>query len=272
MREANMKRFRLKPGEHVKIEDWDPRDTSAFDGGKQEAKERIITLNGKLESLQEVLYAENKHKILVVLQGMDTSGKDGVIRRVFEGANPQGVRVANFKAPTAEELARDFLWRIHRQVPARGEIVIFNRSHYEDVLIVRVHNLVPEEVWKRRYEQINQFERMLADNGTVLLKFFLHISQDEQKERLQARLDDPTKIWKFNPSDLKERALWPEYMKAYEAMLNKTGTEWAPWHIVPADKKWFRDLIIAEALVDALEKLDSKYPKPAFDPATIKIE
>lgn len=266
-----MKDYRVKPGEHIDLADWNPGDTSQYDGNKQEGKDRGLKLTDRLEALQELLYAEHKHKVLIILQGMDTSGKDGVIRHVFEGVNPQGCRVASFKAPTMEELDRDFLWRIHKPVPGRGEMVIFNRSQYEDVLVVRVHNLVPEEAWKLRYDMINNFEKMLAETGTTILKFFLHISAEEQKARLQARLDDPTKIWKFNPDDLKERALWPEYMKAYEAMLNKTSTEWAPWYIVPADRKWFRDLVIAQVIVDALEGLKMKYPEPTFDPKTIQI-
>lgn len=234
--------------------------------------EEIAKLNAKLEELQEVLYAEGKHKILIVLQAMDTGGKDGAIRRVFDGVNPQGVRVAAFKVPTEEELAHDYLWRVHKVVPGKGEMVIFNRSHYEDVLVVRVHNIVPKEVWKARYEQINAFERHLAETGTTILKFYLHIDQDEQKERLQARLDDPAKQWKFRLGDLEERKLWPDYMKAYEDALGKTSTEHAPWYIVPANRKWYRDLVISSVLVDALKKLDMKYPEPEDDLSSVVIE
>jgi PPK2 family polyphosphate:nucleotide phosphotransferase len=222
-------------------------------------------LNGELQTLQELLYAENKHKVLVVLQAMDTGGKDGTIRRVFDGVNPQGVKVASFKVPTPEELAHDFLWRVHKLVPGRGEMVIFNRSHYEDVLVVRVHGLVPEPVWKRRYDQINDFERMLAETGTAILKFFLYIDLDEQKERLQARLDDPTKHWKFNVGDLAERKLWNEYIKAYEDVLERTSTEYAPWYVVPANRKWYRDLVISTVLVETLKGLKMEYPKPKDD-------
>jgi PPK2 family polyphosphate:nucleotide phosphotransferase len=216
-----------------------------------------------MDALQEILYAEHKHKLLIVLQGMDTAGKDGAIRHVFEGVDPLGVRVASFKVPSAEELDHDYLWRIHKAVPAAGEIVIFNRSHYEDVLVVRVHKLVAPAVWKKRYDQINAFERHLTQTGTTIVKFFLNIDFDEQKKRLQARLEDPTKQWKFNPQDLKERKLWPVYMKAYEDALGKTSTAYAPWHIVPANRKWYRDLVISSILVETLENLKLQYPQPA---------
>ena len=257
-----MKRFLVKPGTMVKLSDWDPNDTGTFKGGKQDGLEKLEKLNNKLEALQELLFAEHKHKVLVVLQAMDTGGKDGVIRRVFDGVNPSGVRVVSFKAPTAEELSHDFLWRIHKGVPDVGEMVIFNRSQYEDVLVVRVHNLVPPEVWGARFDQINAFERELAESGTTILKFYLHIDMDEQKERLQARLDDPTKRWKFRLGDLKERKRWAEYMQAYEDVLSKTSTEVAPWYIVPANRKWFRDLVISSVLVETLEGLKMKYPEP----------
>jgi PPK2 family polyphosphate:nucleotide phosphotransferase len=214
-----------------------------------------------LEVLQELLYAEHKHKVLIILQAMDAGGKDGTISHVFEGVNPAGVRVTSFKAPTEDELDHDFLWRIHKEVPAKGEMVIFNRSHYEDVLVVRVHNYVAPEVWKKRFDQINEFERTLEDNGTTILKFYLHIDKDEQKERLQARLDDPTKRWKFRLGDLEERKLWGNYMEAFEDVLSKTSTDYAPWYIVPANRKWFRDLVISSALVDTLEGLKMKYPE-----------
>jgi PPK2 family polyphosphate:nucleotide phosphotransferase len=203
---------------------------------------------------------------------MDTSGKDGVIRHVFEGVNPQGVRVASFKVPTQEELDHDYLWRVHRQTPGRGEIVIFNRSHYEDVLVVRVHELVPEKQWSRRYQQINDFERLLVEEGTTILKFFLHIDKDEQKERFQARLDDPEKHWKFNVGDLKERQLWDAYMHAYEDVLSRTSQEDAPWYIVPSNKKWYRNLVIANVLVETLEKLEMSYPVPKDDLSKVVIE
>lgn len=267
-----MKQYLVKPGTKVDLSKIDPNDTGDFKGGKEKGLEEIAKLNAKLEELQEVLYAEGKHKILIVLQAMDTGGKDGAIRRVFDGVNPQGVRVAAFKVPTEEELAHDYLWRVHKVVPGKGEMVIFNRSHYEDVLVVRVHNIVPKEVWKARYEQINAFERHLAETGTTILKFYLHIDQDEQKERLQARLDDPAKQWKFRLGDLEERKLWPDYMKAYEDALGKTSTEHAPWYIVPANRKWYRDLVISSVLVDALKKLDMKYPEPEDDLSSVVIE
>jgi PPK2 family polyphosphate:nucleotide phosphotransferase len=257
-----MKQYLVKPDTKVNLAKVDPNDTGDFKGGKEKGLVEIEKLNSKLESLQELLFAEHKHKVLVVLQAMDTGGKDGAIRRVFDGVNPAGVRVAAFKAPTPEELDHDYLWRIHRQVPGKGEMVIFNRSHYEDVLVVRVHNLVPPEVWKKRFDQINEFERTLAESGTTILKFYLHIDRDEQKERLQARLDDPTKRWKFRLGDLEERKLWDDYMKAYEDVLGKTSVDYAPWHIVPANRKWYRDLVISSLLVETLEGLKMKYPAP----------
>ena len=267
-----MKRYRVKPGSQINLSQWDPNDKSAFDGSKREGRKVLRSLNERLEALQELLYAEDKHKVLVVLQAMDTGGKDGTIRHVFEGVNPQGVKVAGFKAPTPEELAHDYLWRVHKQVPGKGEIVIFNRSHYEDVLVVRVHNLAPPEVWGRRYAHINHFERMLADEGTTILKFFLHISLDEQKERLQARLDEPHKRWKFRLGDLEERKLWPEYTRAYEDVLSKTSTAWAPWYIVPANRKWYRNLVVATVLVETLEGLSMRYPQPEEGLEGVMIE
>ncbi len=267
-----MNRYLVKPDQKIHLQDFDPEDTGEYTKDKDKGKQALLELDSQLDTLQELLYAEGKHKILVVLQGMDTSGKDGTIRHVFEGVNPQGVRVASFKVPTPEEAAHDFLWRIHKQTPQKGEIVIFNRSHYEDVLVVRVHGLVPEKIWKKRYEEINHFERMLSEEGTLILKFFLHIDKKEQKERLQARLDDSSKQWKFNPADLKERELWDDYLAAYEDVLNKTSTEVAPWYVVPSNKKWYRNLVVANVLVDALKKLDMKYPAPAEGLADIKID
>ncbi|MEW6030506.1 MAG: polyphosphate kinase 2 family protein [Chloroflexota bacterium] len=267
-----MKRYLVKPGTKVRLSKWDPNDKGDFDGGKEQGLAEVERLNTKLEALQELLFAEGKHKVLIVLQAMDTGGKDGVIRRVFDGVNPQGVRVAPFKVPTQEELAHDYLWRVHKVVPGKGEIVIFNRSHYEDVLVVRVHKLVPPAVWKKRYEQINAFERHLAETGTTILKFYLHIDRGEQKQRFQARLDDPTKQWKFRLGDLEERKLWPDYMKAYEDVLGKTSTEYAPWYIVPANRKWYRDLVISTVLVETLKKLDMKYPAPEEDLTNVVVE
>ena len=260
-----MNRYIVKPGSKVKLADHDPNETEAFSGGKEKAAERLLELNTRLESLQELLYAEHKRKVLVILQAMDTAGKDGTIRKVFDRVNPQGVRVASFKAPTLAELDHDYLWRVHSQVPGKGEMVIFNRSHYEDVLVVRVHGLVPPEVWKRRYGQINDFERMLAEEGATILKFYLHIDPDEQKQRLEERLEEPEKRWKFNAGDVEERKLWGDYTKAYEDALERTSTEWAPWRIIPANRNWYRNLMVAEAIVGALEKLDMRYPEPAED-------
>lgn len=259
---TSMDHYRAKPGDDIKLINWDPNDETAFPGGKSEAKKALNELTDRLEALQEVLWAEQKHKLLIVLQGMDTAGKDGAIRHVFTGVNPQGIRVAGFKVPTPVELGHDYLWRIHHQTPGLGEIVIFNRSHYEDVLVVRVNELAPPERWSRRYEHINAFEKLLADEGTTILKFYLHIDMDEQKARLQARLDDPTKHWKFNVGDLRARSLWPDYMAAYEDVLNKTSSEHAPWYIVPSNRKWLRNLVISTVIVETLEGMAMKYPEP----------
>lgn len=267
-----MKKYLVEPDQKINLEEFDPGDTSEWAGSKSEAKDEISRLAARLDKLQQVLYAQHEHKILVVLQGMDTSGKDGTIRRVFDGVNPQGVQVASFKQPTPEELDHDFLWRIHAQAPAKGRLVIFNRSHYEDVLIVRVHNLVPQKVWKKRYDQINEFERSLAENGTTILKFCLWITKDTQKKRLQERLDDPKKQWKFNPADLKERDLWGDYTQAYQDAVNLTSTRWAPWVVVPADHSWYRDLVVAQFVVKALEDLNMSYPEPSYDPSKIVIK
>lgn len=267
-----MKKYRVKPGSSVDLGQHDPDDRSGFDGDKKKAREVLLTLNERLRELQELLYAQHKHKILVVLQAMDTGGKDGTIAHVFEGVNPQGVRVASFKVPTEQELDHDYLWRVHQPTPGKGEMVIFNRSHYEDVLVVRVHNLVPPEVWQRRYDQINAFERLLTDEGTIILKFFLHISPDEQKKRLQDRLDDPRKRWKFRLGDLQERKLWPDYIGAYEDALSRTSTEWAPWYVVPANREWYRNLVVATTLVETLEGLKMEYPQPEEDLSNVVIE
>ena len=268
----HVERYRVKPGRKVNLGDWDPNDKSQFDGDKEEAEAVLNELTNRLEALQELLYAEGKHKVLIVLQAMDTAGKDGTIRHVFDGVNPQGVKVAAFKAPTPVELAHDYLWRVHPHAPGKGEMVIFNRSHYEDVLVVRVHNLAPEEVWKRRYDHINTFERLLADEGTTILKFYLHIDLDEQKKRLQERLDTAEKQWKFAKGDLAERKLWPEYMKAYEEAMSKTSTDYAPWYVVPANRKWYRNLVISHVIIEALEGLNMKYPAPEEGLDQIVIE
>lgn len=238
--------------------DRDPVDTANEDkkAGKAESKR----LRSKLIRLQELLYADGRYALLVVLQGMDASGKDGTVRHVFGGVNPQGVRVHSFKHPTPRESAEDFLWRIHQAVPQKGMIGIFNRSQYEDVLVARVHELVPEDVWRLRYRQINDFERMLTESGVVILKFFLHISKAEQHKRFEKRLHDPRRHWKFSPSDLKEREYWPAYQQAYADALEACSTEWAPWMVVPADHKWYRNLVVARAVTERLESLDLRYP------------
>lgn len=267
-----MDKYRIKPGKQIKLSDFDPEDKSQFSGGKKDAEPMLAELVHKLDGLQELLYAEHKHKLLIVLQALDSGGKDGTIRAVFDGINPQGVHVVSFKVPTPEELDHDFLWRVHTQVPGKGEIVLFNRSHYEDVLVTRVHKLTPEDVWQQRYNAINNFEQMLSQEGTTILKFFLHITKDEQKKRLQERLDDPQKRWKFNPADLKERALWSDYTTAYQDAISATSTEWAPWYVIPANHNWYRNLAVASVIVQALEELKLKYPEPAGDLDKIVIE
>lgn len=267
-----MHRHRIEPDGTFRLSDHDPKDLGGFAGDRGEGKEALKSLTGRLEELQELLYASGKHRILVVLQATDSGGKDGTIRHVFEGVNPQGVKVASFKRPTEPELSRDYLWRVHQHVPANGEIVIFNRSHYEDVLVVRVHNLVPEERWSRRYDHINDFERMLADEGTTILKFFLHISKDEQAARLRSRLDEPEKNWKFERGDLAERARWDDYQSAFEEAIARTSTPWAPWYVVPADYKWYRNVVIGTVLVDTLESLGMEFPPPEEGLEDVVIE
>ena len=267
-----MDRYRVEEGSRVDLADWDPADQSQFAGGKQDGEKATARLNKRLEELQETLWADRRHRLLVVLQAMDTGGKDGTIRKVFEGVNPAGVRVATFKAPTASELAHDYLWRVHPHVPGDGEITIFNRSHYEDVLVVRVHDLVPRERWEKRYGHLVDFERLLADEGTTILKFFLHISEDEQRRRLQARIDDPTKHWKFSLGDLDERKHWDDYQRAYEEAISNTSTRFAPWYVVPANRKWYRDLVVANVLVKALEAMELRYPPPKQDLTGVVVE
>lgn len=253
-------RFRIPPGTKVRLAEHDPRSTAGFDGDKEAGRARLGTLNARLEELQEALYAEGRQRLLVVLQAMDAGGKDGTIRSVFDGVNPQGVKVTCFRQPTAHELAHDFLWRVHPHAPAVGEIAIWNRSHYEDVLVARVHELCDERCWRARYEHIVAFERLLVSEGTTVLKFFLHISKDEQRQRLQERIDDPKKRWKWSSRDLDERARWRDYMTAYEDALSATSTERAPWFVVPADRNWFRDLVVGEILVETLEAMDIRLP------------
>jgi PPK2 family polyphosphate:nucleotide phosphotransferase len=263
-------RVLLRPGQAARLKSRDPADTLGLDS-EDAARVHQAAMIDRLNDLQYRLYAENQRSVLLVLQGMDTSGKDGTIRHVMSGLDPSACQVTSFKAPSAEELDHDFLWRIHKAAPARGQIGVFNRSHYEDVLIARVRKLVPAKVWKSRYAQINAFEGLLSDNGTVIVKCVLHISRREQKERLLDRLRDPRKNWKFSPRDVEERKLWPAYMEAYEDALTKCSTAHAPWHIVPADRKWVRNAVVAELLVDTLEGMKLKIPKAIFDIGAIKI-
>lgn len=263
---------RIPAGKKVELEQISPRDKSLFNGdGKIDYEPQFQLLQAELQELQKVLFAQQKHRILVVIQAMDTGGKDGCIRSVFSQIDPQGIHVRSFKKPTADELARDFLWRIHSKVPANGEIVVFNRSHYEDIIAVRVKKLFPEQVWKRRQQHVADFEKMLAEEGTTIVKIFLHISKEEQKERLLARLADPAKHWKFNPDDLADRKRWNEFMAAYSDVISKTSTDHAPWYIVPADRKWYRNLVVARIMVDTLRKLKMEYPKDTWNPAEIVI-
>ena len=267
-----MDRYKVAEGSRVVLADWDPADRSEFAGTKEEGEQAAAQLNKRLEELQEMLWSDRRHRLLVVLQAMDTGGKDGTIRKVFEGVNPIGVRVASFKTPVGPERTHDYLWRIHPHVPADGEIVIFNRSHYEDVLVVRVNNIVEAPRWEKRFQHIMEFERLLVDEGTTIVKFFLHISKEEQRQRLQARIDDPTKGWKFSMGDVEERKLWDAYQGAYEDALSKTSTEFAPWYIVPADRKWYRDLVVATVLVGVMEKMELRYPDPPPDLAGLVIQ
>ncbi len=251
--------LQVPPGTKVRLKDLDPARVEGV-AGKKEAVKELKANSRRLAELGYRLYAENRRALLLVLQGMDTSGKDGTIRHVMRGFNPQSCRVTSFKQPSVEELDHNFLWRIGRAVPAKGNIGIFNRSQYEDVLVVRVHNLVPEEIWQKRYERINDFERLLVEGGTTIVKVFLHISKDRQRERLQARLDDPHKRWKFSRGDVEERAYWDDYVAAYEAALTRCNTSHAPWHIVPADRKWYRNLLVSRILCATLQEMDPQFP------------
>ncbi|MFT5200746.1 MAG: PPK2 family polyphosphate:nucleotide phosphotransferase [Candidatus Aldehydirespiratoraceae bacterium] len=265
----DLSKYRVSPGQTVDLADWATNDKGEFD--RDDAEHRTGHLNDRLEELQEVLYAEGKHKVLVVIQATDTGGKDGTIRHVFDKVNPQGVKVASFKRPTDEELAHDYLWRVHQHTPKSGGITIFNRSHYEDVLVVRIHDIVPKERWSRRYDHINNFEQLLADEGTTIIKLFLHISKDEQKERLQDRLDEPDKNWKFDAGDLREREHWDDYQEAFRVMLERTSTADAPWYVIPANRKWFRNLLISEIIVDALDGLNMAFPEAEDDLEGLEI-
>lgn len=262
----------LKAGLRPDLDQWPTKlPKSSLDLDKAEGQERLNELGHRIAELQRKLWAERKHKVLVVLQGMDTSGKDGTIRHVFRFTHPNGVNVAPFDKPTRRELAYDYLWRIHQRVPHKGEIVIFDRSHYEDIVTVRVKSLQPERVWSRRYKHINGFEEMLADEGVSIVKFFLHISKEEQKERLEARLEDPQKHWKFDESDIEARNLWDSYIGAYSETLQRCNATHAPWFIIPADKKWQRNLLVAHIIIRTLEALNMDFPAPDFEPGSITI-
>lgn len=260
----------VTPGMRIRLADIDPSTKPSK--SKDEAEEIVERSRGRLAQLQEALYAEHKRSLLIVMQAMDTGGKDGAVKKICSGLDPNGLQLTNFKFPSGEEWDHDFLWRIHRAAPRKGVVGIWNRSHYEDVLVPRVHKQISDSVWQERCDDINAFERLLTRNGVALLKFFLHISKDEQKERLEARLKEHGKLWKFNPGDLKERALWDDYQLAYEAVVNATATSYAPWQIVPANRKWARNLVILETVVATLEAMHPQYPEPDFDPKTIVIE
>lgn len=259
----------VRPGARIRLSEAGPANTH---GVRKEEAAALLTKNlERLSALQYLLYAEARRSLLVVLQGIDASGKDGTVGHVMSGVNPQGVTVTSFKVPEGAEKRHDYLWRVHQAVPEWGQIGIFNRSHYEDVLVVRVHNLVPKAVWRKRYREINDFERMLTENGVTILKFLLHISKEEQAERFRQRLDDKTRNWKLSPADLKEREYWGRYIEAYEDAIHRCGTKWAPWYVIPSNKKWFRNLAVSQVMVDVLERMRLKYPKPAADLARIHL-
>ena len=262
--------LRVRPGRHCRLRD-DAADRR-FGWTEEQAAPELLRMKARLGELQYQMYADGRYGLLLVLQAIDGGGKDSTIRHVASAFNPQGCTVTAFKAPSAEELRHDFLWRVHGRVPARGEVGIFNRSHYEDVLVVRVDSLAPKPVWQRRYEQINAFERQLVQADIRIVKVFLHISRDEQKQRFEERLEDPRKRWKFDPTDLRKRAQWNDYARAYEDMLRRCSTAAAPWYVVPANRKWLRDLAVARILLDAMEGMPLKWPKPKYDPRKIRVE
>ncbi len=266
---TNGARALTAPG-HVRLADYDPGDTGHV--GKEEAERQLPILAQRLSDLQELLYAAGRQSVLIVLQGVDTAGKDGTLRHVATALNPAGCTVAAFKEPTEEELGHDFLWRIHRQAPARGMIAFFNRSHYEDVLVARIHKLVPEQEWKQRYDEINDFERLLARNGTLILKFFLHISKEEQRERLLAREREPDKAWKLAAADWQERAYWDDYKAAYEDALGRCAAEWAPWHVVPSNHKWYRNYVVARTVVERLERHEASWKEELVERGKRELE
>lgn len=267
----NILRHRLPPGKPVHLSDLPTRGRE-FHDDREAARAEFDELRDELAGLQHRLYAENRRKLLIVLQAMDAGGKDGTIRHVFRGVNPQGVHVTSFKKPTEEESSRDFLWRVHRVVPVSGSIAVFNRSHYEDVLVPRVEQLVPETIWRSRYQQINDFERLLTESGTQILKFYLHLSRDEQKKRLQARLENPAKHWKFSPEDVTKRNHWHQYVPAYEEALAVCGTTTAPWYAIPADQKWYRNLAVIRVIVETLRRMNPQFPPASIDPDQFELD
>jgi PPK2 family polyphosphate:nucleotide phosphotransferase len=262
---SDRRRWRVKPGTAVDLSRVDPSSTPGAPGSKDKTLALTRALDERLGVLQERLWAERRQSLLIVLQAIDAGGKDGTIKHVLDGCNPQGTKVASFKAPSEEELAHDFLWRVHKVTPAKGEIAVFNRSHYEDVIAVRVHELVPRSVWRARYRHINMFERNLHDGGTRIVKLFLHISRDEQARRFRERIDDPTKQWKFRAGDLEDRKRWDDYQTAFAAALERTSRSWAPWYVIPADHNWYRNWAVSRVLIETLERMDPRYPAPAED-------
>ena len=270
MATPNLKDFIVKPGKNVSLEDWKPDDDGGFT--KADGEERFEKNVARMDELQMKFWANRSRGMLIVLQGIDTAGKDGVIRKVMTGLNPQGVSVHSFKKPSDVELSHDYLWRVHTRCPAKGEVCIFNRSHYEDVIVGRVHGFLKPKEIERRHRQINDFEQMLVEEGTMVLKFFLTISSDEQLARLHARLEDPTKHWKFSINDVNERAKWPLYVDTFENMLSNTSTEHAPWHVVPSNRKWFRNLLVSEAVCEHFESLGMQWPEPAEDLSKISLK
>lgn len=266
-----VERYRVpRGGSGIRLADIDPDEKTCFPSRKAAEKQCAADV-AAIDRLQDVLFAEGKRALLVVLQAMDAGGKDGTVRAIFGPVDPLGIRATNFRKPSEEDLAHDFLWRVHKAAPPKGTIGVFNRSHYEDVLVVRVRGLAPPEVIEERYAQINAFEKHLADTGTTIVKLFLHISKEEQRERLQERVDVPSKRWKFNPGDLAERGRWPEYMEAYDIAITRCSTEWAPWFVVPANRNWYRNAVVARILRQTLEGMNPLYPEPDFDPATITV-
>jgi len=268
-----LEKYWVKPGTKLCLAKMDCGDKSLFKSdSKDDFEPQFDDLQRQLQDIQKKLYAQNKHRILVVIQAMDTGGKDGCIKHVFSRIDPQGINVCSFKKPSEEELSYDFLWRVHSKVPHRGQLVIFNRSHYEDIIAVRVKKIFPDNIWKQRQRHIVEFERMLAEEGTTIVKIFLNISKAEQKIRLESRLADPEKYWKVNPDDLVDRSHWDDFMHAYDDVISKTSTEFAPWYVVPADRKWYRNLCVARIMVDTLKKLNMEFPPISWDPKTIKVE